>query len=242
MTDAAAVSQFETMGFGKGPYRVIGYQKKVHQPQYEVARAGGTCDACGQAIMHSYQILSADGIKFSVGCECVRKVEPGLVRGCAIVRRDTERAARRAAQEAAERAENGGKTRAELWAEERARRAAEAAAERDAREARRAGSQWQGEVGKRYDLTLTIVGWYDCEPYNNGFEQVTTRLYFFEDAAGNQYTWATSGGIWQRDAEGRAVKNQRGQTFRVRGTVKKHDTYKDVKQTVLTRVQEAKKK
>lgn len=217
-------------GFGPGPYKVVGYSRLVYQacPGAPV-QAGGSCDYCGTGIMHAYTIRCADGVEFKVGCDCVRKAASELVRECAVIRRESAWKERRALREAQERAENGGKTKAELWAEERALRQAARQAERDAREARRLASQWVGTVGKREVFELVKTGHYSFETHY-AYSPTVTVLYFFEDSAGNQYVWKTSTGF------GRVV--EKGEKVKVKATVKKHDTYKDAKQTLLTRLNE----
>lgn len=217
-------------GFGPGPYRVVGYQQKIHQAcQGAPIQAGGSCDYCGTAIMHAYTIRCADGVEFVVGCDCVRKVDRELVKECAAVRRDSARKMRREAREAAERSANGGKTRSEIWAEERAVREATRKAEAEAREMRRLSSQWVGTVGKRETFELIKTGHFSFES-NFGYRPTLTILYFFEDVAGNRFVWKTSAGF------GRLT--ERGEKILVKATVKKHDTYKEAKQTTLTRVSE----
>lgn len=77
-----------------------------------------------------------------------------------------------------------------------------------------------GNVGEReeWDLTLVhIAGW-------NGYYG-WTHLYIFEDQEGRCFTWRT----------GKDIEAERGDTIRIKGTIKAHDTYKGTKQTVLTR-------
>ncbi len=228
-------SKFETLGFGHGPYRVVGYTLKLHQNPGGYSKAGSTCDACGTAIAHCYRIRSDDGIEFQVGCDCVRKVDPELIGQCAYVRREAEVRLRREAREAQERAANGGKTNAELWAEERARRIAAAEAERDAREERKRNSTHQGVVGERTEFTLTLTGWHAYEAVF-GYQKRTVRLFFYEDSAGNQFVWRSTSGVTLRNSDGSLIPLKRGQVFEVRATIKKHDIYNGVRQTILTRV------
>ena len=57
----------------------------------------------------------------------------------------------------------------------------------------------------------------------------TGTLLSFEDETGNEFTWFTGG------AKGFVV----GDAVTVKATVKRHDVYRGVKQTVLNRVQKA---
>jgi ribosome-binding protein aMBF1 (putative translation factor) len=74
--------KFERAGLGKAPFRVVGNTQELFQaaPGAPV-RAGTSCDYCGTAIADTYHIESADGKRFKVGNECVRKTgDGGLVR------------------------------------------------------------------------------------------------------------------------------------------------------------------
>lgn len=83
-------------------------------------------------------------------------------------------------------------------------------------------SKHVGEVGKRFDLVLTVrkVRWFPGD-YGGRY------LVSFGDADGNLFTWWTG--------ENLSDNVEPGKTFEVRGTVKKHEDYKGTKQTVLTR-------
>lgn len=79
--------------------------------------------------------------------------------------------------------------------------------------------QWQGEVGKRQEFTLTCtriisltIGYY-------------VKIYCFNDLEGNAFVWMAS-----RDG-----KFDEGGCYRVRATVKKHRVYRGVRQTDLMR-------
>ena len=88
------------------------------------------------------------------------------------------------------------------------------------REAEGAASEWVGEVKERIEFEAEIMGSY----LNDGFYGVTDILKF-KDEAGNHFTWFAS------DITGL----QRGDRISIKGTVKKHDEYKEIKQTILTR-------
>ena len=100
-----------------------------------------------------------------------------------------------------------------------------------------------GEVGKRYEMTLTLkkrfsflttIGWKTEDMY----------IYSFEDADGNVYIWKTTS-IMGMDKEV-PLKNgdsrieydfvNNGDTAVVKATVKEHSEYKGTEQTVLSRV------
>ena len=83
-------------------------------------------------------------------------------------------------------------------------------------------SEYVGSVGERLELTLTVTRAIELE--NNFGHSV---MHIMEDDCGNVFVWTTAAKSW---AEG-SVKV-------LRGTVKDHRVYKNVKQTVLTRCTE----
>lgn len=83
------------------------------------------------------------------------------------------------------------------------------------------GSRHFGEVGKRAEYTLTVIGEHH---FPSEFGEEDRILYRLIDEAGNVATWWTTG-----------AKLDNGKAYRLRATVKKHDVYKDINQTVLTR-------
>lgn len=85
-------------------------------------------------------------------------------------------------------------------------------------------SEFVGEVGERVELTLTVTRAIEIE---NDYGH--SMMHVMEDECGNVYVWTTAAKNWPEGA----VKN-------VRGTIKDHRTYKNTKQTVLTRCMEVK--
>ena len=83
-----------------------------------------------------------------------------------------------------------------------------------------APSSFFGEVKKRYDLILTLTKKLSFEG-----EMGTYYILLFKDEAGNVFKWGTGNGY----------NLYEGSQYKVRGTVKKHETYRDVNQTTLTR-------
>jgi hypothetical protein len=124
---APAVHCFEAAGLGRAPFHCVGVASipsaslAEHNPSaYNNAMAMlprdyccGTCAYCGTALMHNFMINSADGRKFVVGCDCVRRtgdaglhkevraVRLAVVRVERASRRDMDRAARQAAYQQA---------------------------------------------------------------------------------------------------------------------------------------------
>jgi hypothetical protein len=134
----------------KNPSAYADQCREVSEQARGLGMAGnlGICHVCGMALMNNYVCQNAEGGKFVVGCECVRKLgdtrltteveeaERERQRQLARKRRQERWAAEQAAREAKEREANGGLTNAEVWAKQRqeaeaaaAERAAKAAAE-----------------------------------------------------------------------------------------------------------------
>lgn len=80
-------------------------------------------------------------------------------------------------------------------------------------------SEHFGTVGTRYDLNLLCTKVIDLESYYG-----KSYLHTFEDENGNVFTWTTAATHLEEDT-----------MYFVRGTVKQHTTYRNVKQTQLTR-------
>lgn len=68
---------FEAAGLGSAPFRFLGVERRVYQAIPGDAscpvQPGGSCKLCGQAIYECCVIVSADGRRFDVGTDCVRK-------------------------------------------------------------------------------------------------------------------------------------------------------------------------
>lgn len=89
-----------------------------------------------------------------------------------------------------------------------------------------ANSEFQGVIGKRSDFVLSVTRIVDITSDLYG----TSHLHLMQDTAGNRFTWKTASACLDV-----------GSTYKVKGTVKKHDIYSRdpkfpaVKQTVLSR-------
>lgn len=96
-----------------------------------------------------------------------------------------------------------------------------------------------GEVGKRYDLELKLVGEYSFVSYF-GYKEIETCIYKMEDSEGNVFVWKTSSllGMDKEDSRGNCFLDtvKRGDTAKIKATVKEHSEYKGTEQTVLSRV------
>lgn len=87
-------------------------------------------------------------------------------------------------------------------------------------------SEYQGEVGQRLELEVVIEKAIRLDGYYG-----PSTMHIMRDADGNAYVWTTASKSWEEGAE-----------KHIRGTVKDHKTYHNVKQTVLSRCAEVKTK
>lgn len=70
-----AVHPFEEAGFGRAPYRFDGVTRNWFMAcPGDPGKPGGSCDYCGQGIAFEYWVVSADGRRFKVGCDCIAKL------------------------------------------------------------------------------------------------------------------------------------------------------------------------
>lgn len=83
-------------------------------------------------------------------------------------------------------------------------------------------SAYQGQVGDRLDLTLTVIASKKAE---TKYGHVTEHI--FEDSEGNHYLWNTSAKSWNV-----------GDVKTLRGSVKEHKIINNIQTTVLTRCNE----
>ena len=90
-------------------------------------------------------------------------------------------------------------------------------------------STFQGSVGDRLELTLTVIKSVQQEKFF-GSKSSKNTIHTFEDSCGNHYMWDTGAKNW---AEGSVKK--------IRGTVKEHKIINSVQTTVLTRCMEVMK-
>lgn len=87
-------------------------------------------------------------------------------------------------------------------------------------------SEFQGEVGQRLELTVTV----EKALHLNGYYGPST-MHIMRDENGNAFVWTTASKSWEE-----------GSVKTIRGTVKAHKTYRNVNQTILTRCSEVKGK
>lgn len=111
--------------------------------------------------------------------------------------------------------------KAKEWADAMAKAEAEHKAKAEAeRIARYESHKYIGKVGDKMDLQVTYL-------YSGSYDTMygTTYVYTFEDANGNRFVWKTS--KWVGLEEGTAVN--------LKGTLKEHSEYNEIRQNVLTR-------
>lgn len=70
--------KFEAAGLGKAPFRFVGYSREVFQavpgdPSCPL-QPGACCDYCSTGIYDVFHVVSSDGQRFKVGCDCILKV------------------------------------------------------------------------------------------------------------------------------------------------------------------------
>lgn len=125
---------------------------------------------------------------------------------------------------ARQEAERKAKEEAERLAKE-AERLAKEAEERE-RLAKKAISQFVGQIGDKIDLDVILEkrAWFEI-PSFRGFGTDTMHVYTFRDAKGNALVWKTTSG----------TSAETGSRVHLKGTIKDHSEYDDEKQTVLTR-------
>lgn len=71
---------FTVAGLGDAPFRYTGMSENVFKAG-DTTKAGGSCDYCGTGIRYEFHIISADGKRSKVGCDCIAKVgDAGLMR------------------------------------------------------------------------------------------------------------------------------------------------------------------
>ena len=134
--------KWEDAGHGKAPFKVVGIfempapSMAEHNPAaYQNAMNAipfgyrvGSCGVCGMGLSVNFLINSADGNKFAVGCECVKKAgDHGMIETVKLMKnkrtREINRQKRSDKHQAdlqAQRDRNNGLTDSEVWEQERA--------------------------------------------------------------------------------------------------------------------------
>ena len=97
--------------------------------------------------------------------------------------------------------------------------------------------EYYGAVGDKFELTLTFDKSF-CFEGAYGF----TYIHLFHDDEGHQFKWSSSNGTYKVEYDKTAdfggieyCEFEIGHKYLMKGTVKAHNEYKNVKQTVITR-------
>lgn len=98
-------------------------------------------------------------------------------------------------------------------------------------------SRHYGKIGDRVELDLTVKASYSYETHFT-YSGETSYIHTLIDDDGNVFVWKTSRGLYTEEETERETRfniKEKGDKLTIKGTVKAHDEYKGVKQTVLTR-------
>lgn len=93
-------------------------------------------------------------------------------------------------------------------------------------------SQHVGTIGERTSFDVTLTHRTFWETHVVAWQTQTQYLHTFEDADGNVFIWKTTNSLYKLEV---------GDKITIRGTIKEHSEYNEVKQTVLQRCQIEKK-
>jgi hypothetical protein len=89
---------FEKAGLGKAPFKVTGISENLFSiPGVPGStKPGGSCDYCSTSIRYEFHIVSADGKRSKVGCDCINKAgDAGIRRQTDSLVKERKRAAKR---------------------------------------------------------------------------------------------------------------------------------------------------
>ncbi len=95
--------------------------------------------------------------------------------------------------------------------------------------AKRSTSEHVGQIGDKIRITATMTGFHY---YKTKFGDV--NIYTFTDIFKNVFVWKTSGYL-EKTIDGLCKPVLKGDQVELIGTVKDHDEYEGIKQTILTR-------
>ena len=94
--------------------------------------------------------------------------------------------------------------------------------------------EYYGAVGDKFELTLTFDKSF-CFEGAYGF----TYIHLFHDDEGHQFKWSSSNGTYQcwckTNGKDGFLEYEVGKKYTLKGTIKAHEEYRNVKQTVITR-------
>lgn len=96
-------------------------------------------------------------------------------------------------------------------------------------------SEFVGEIKSRIERVVTFIGYssYERKAYVYGWD--TVYIYKFADEDDNMLVWKTTNslGYWDENDDWNVIDP--GERIKLRGTVKQHNVYNGIKQTVLNR-------
>lgn len=177
-----------------------------------------TCDKCGGDGIYKWGAMINDRPQYAG--TCYKCEGTGKVWGKKIERTPEYEA------KLAERREARRKAKEEEWQKERAKQVQAELERIEAEKARRAISQYVGEIGDKVELKATYIktAMFEVESFR-GYGTDTMKIHTFKDDAGNVIIWKTTVPL------GLEPETQ----VTVKGTIKDHNEYRHEKQTVLTR-------
>lgn len=85
-------------------------------------------------------------------------------------------------------------------------------------------SQHVGNVGEKIEITATFTAEHSFETHFN-YHTITNYIYTFTDESGNVFIWKTTAIIWEKT----------GTKIKLKGTIKAHGEFRNIKQTELMR-------
>lgn len=85
---------FEVAGLGQAPFRLVAIRKNIYSAAPGHSQPGGCCAYCSQGILYECVIRSHDGQTFTVGQDCVRKLDRADNRLVDSVKRELAKIAR----------------------------------------------------------------------------------------------------------------------------------------------------
>ena len=207
------------------------------------------CDRCGGSGTYRWGAIQTDGNGHVIGStyagtcfkcngagkvwEIVKEYTPEY--RAKLDAANEKRKAKQRAKWEAERAEREAERREReaQWAKEREER-------RKAEEARKAVSQFVGNVGERITATVKLEKKVTYEvPSFTGFGKDIKWIYIFVDESGNKLVWKTSKPCWKEGEDGCEHPIQEGDEMTIKATVKDHTEYKGEKQTEIQRAKVA---
>ena len=143
------------------------------------------------------------------------------------------------------------------WEAERAEREAERKAEEERREAERLAEiernrgQFIGNVGDKIQLEVTLESRFNFERkcFNAPWRTELVEVYVFKTDDGNTLVWKTTSGLHvknyvngghfrdnEEDGWYDYVSPEEGERIKIKATIKDHEEYRNVNQTILNRV------